>query len=65
MDLTIPYTFYPIALPGWIAWILFLTAMAVASVSAWRAAGREGGWQGFARGRQAWCASWPQRWSHR
>jgi len=28
MDLTIPYTFYPIALPGWIAWVLFVTAMA-------------------------------------
>lgn len=23
MDLTIPYTFYPIALPHWIAWVLF------------------------------------------
>lgn len=28
MDLTIPYTFYPIALPHWIAWLLFLLAMA-------------------------------------
>ena len=28
MDLTIPYTFYPIALPHWIAWALFLTAVA-------------------------------------
>jgi hypothetical protein len=28
MDLTIPYTFYPLALPGWIAWILFLIAIA-------------------------------------
>lgn len=27
MDLTIPYTFYPLALPHWIAWILFLLAM--------------------------------------
>jgi hypothetical protein len=27
MDLTIPYTFYPIALPHWIAWALFLVAM--------------------------------------
>ena len=27
MDLTIPYTFYPIALPHWIAWTLFLLAM--------------------------------------
>ena len=28
MDLTIPYTFYPIALQHWIAWALFLTAVA-------------------------------------
>jgi hypothetical protein len=27
VDLTIPYTFYPIALPGWIAWVLFLIAL--------------------------------------
>jgi len=27
MDLTVPYTFYPIALPHWIAWTLFLGAM--------------------------------------
>ncbi len=27
MDLTIPYTFSPTAMPGWIAWILLLTAM--------------------------------------
>ena len=27
MDLTVPYTFYPIALPHWIAWMLFLGAM--------------------------------------
>ena len=27
MDLTIPYTFYPLALPHWIAWMLFLGAM--------------------------------------
>lgn len=27
MDLTIPYTFYPLALPGWVAWLLFLTAV--------------------------------------
>lgn len=29
MDLTIPYTFYPSALPGWTAWTLFLAATAV------------------------------------
>ena len=27
MDLAIPYTFYPIALPHWMAWALFLLAM--------------------------------------
>jgi hypothetical protein len=27
MDLTIPYTFYPLALPHWIAWTLFLLAL--------------------------------------
>jgi hypothetical protein len=27
MDLTIPYTFYPIALPHSIAWALFVAAM--------------------------------------
>jgi hypothetical protein len=27
VDLTIPYTFYPIALPHWIAWTLFLVAI--------------------------------------
>ena len=27
MDLTIPYTFYPLALPHWIAWVLFLLAV--------------------------------------
>jgi formate-dependent nitrite reductase membrane component NrfD len=28
MDWTIPYTFYPMALPGWISWVLFLIAIA-------------------------------------
>jgi len=28
MDLTIPYTFYPMALPHWMAWMLFLVALA-------------------------------------
>ena len=27
MDLTVPYTFYPVALPHWIAWMLFLLAV--------------------------------------
>jgi hypothetical protein len=29
MDLTIPYTFYPLTLSGWIAWTLFLAATAL------------------------------------
>jgi len=28
MDLTVPYTFYPTALPHWIAWTLFSVAVA-------------------------------------
>jgi hypothetical protein len=27
MDLTVPYTFYPLALPHWIAWTLFALAV--------------------------------------
>jgi hypothetical protein len=27
MDLTVPYTLYPLALPHWIAWTLFALAM--------------------------------------
>jgi hypothetical protein len=27
MDFTVPYTFYPLALPHWIAWALFLAAV--------------------------------------
>ena len=27
MDLTLPYTFYPVALPHWIAWTLFTLAI--------------------------------------
>jgi hypothetical protein len=43
MDLTIPYTFYPIALPAWIAWTLFLTAMA-GGIGVGVARGRGRGW---------------------
>ena len=28
MDLTVPYTFYPTALPHWIAWTLFIVVAA-------------------------------------
>jgi hypothetical protein len=33
VDVTIPYTFYPLALPHWIAWMLFLLAVVVGAVS--------------------------------
>ena len=40
MDIRVPYTFYPLALPHWIAWTLFLLAMlsgaAVGVVRIWR-----------------------------
>jgi hypothetical protein len=43
VDLTIPYTFYPIALPHWIAWTLFLVAvLGGAAVGVLR--GRRRGW---------------------
>jgi hypothetical protein len=28
MNLTVPYTFYPLVLPHWIAWMLFMLAIA-------------------------------------
>lgn len=43
MDLTIPYTFYPTALPHWIASTLFLVAMLGASAVA-IVRGRTRGW---------------------
>jgi hypothetical protein len=43
MDLTIPYTFYPLALPHWIAWTLFLIAM-LAGSAVGMARGRGRGW---------------------
>jgi hypothetical protein len=43
MDLTIPYTFYPLALPHWIAWTLFLLAT-VGGVCLGFLRGRRGGW---------------------
>jgi hypothetical protein len=42
VDLTIPYTFYPVALPHWIAWVLFLIAIAggaIAGITRGRAGG--------------------------
>jgi formate-dependent nitrite reductase membrane component NrfD len=39
MDFTVPYTFYPLALPHWIAWTLFLAAVTagagVGAVTTW------------------------------
>ena len=43
MDLTIPYTFYPLALPHWIAWTLFSIAV-LGGASAAAIAGRRRGW---------------------
>jgi hypothetical protein len=43
MDLTMPYTFYPLALPHWIAWTLFLVAMS-GGIAAGVARGRGRGW---------------------
>ncbi len=45
MDLTIPYTFYPFALPHWIAWALFLFAM-LGGALVGVALGRGRGWLG-------------------
>jgi len=43
MDLTIPYTFYPMALPHSIAWTLFLVALA-GGMAAGLVRGRTRGW---------------------
>jgi hypothetical protein len=48
MDLTIPYTFYPIALPHWIAWALFSSALLGAAAIGVLGARRDG-WQGGLR----------------
>ena len=43
MDLTLPYTFYPIALPHWIAWTLFgLALLGGGAIGVGRGLGR--GW---------------------
>jgi hypothetical protein len=41
---TIPYTFYPLALPGWIAWALFLSAT-VGGITVGIARGQGRGWR--------------------
>jgi hypothetical protein len=33
IDLTIPYTFYPLALPHWISWTLVLSAITIGAVA--------------------------------
>ncbi|HZI80559.1 MAG TPA: hypothetical protein VFD69_13650 [Vicinamibacterales bacterium] len=43
MDLTIPYTFYPLVLPHWIAWALFSTAT-LGGAAVGVVAGRRRGW---------------------
>ena len=43
MDLTIPYTFYPLALPHWIAWALFSAAI-VGAACVGVVARRRGSW---------------------
>lgn len=43
MDLTVPYTFYPTALPHWIAWTLFVLAIA-GGVTAAVVRTRQHGW---------------------
>ena len=42
MDLTIPYTFYPIALPHWIAWTLFTLAILAGGATGLRQRSRYG-----------------------
>ena len=48
MDLTVPYTFYPIALPHRIAWLLFLLALS-GGLALGVARGRRSGWVGGIR----------------
>jgi hypothetical protein len=43
MDLRIPYTFYPIALPHWIAWVFFSAAL-LGAVATGVIGARRGGW---------------------
>ena len=43
MDLTVPYTFYPLALPHWIAWALFSLAM-LGGAAGGMVRGRGRGW---------------------
>jgi hypothetical protein len=50
MDLTIPYTFYPVALPHSIAWALFSVALALGGVWGLTKGQREGLRQGVLSG---------------
>jgi hypothetical protein len=49
MDLTVPYTFYPLALPHWIACTLFLLAM-LGGAAVGMVRGRGRGWLSFLTG---------------
>jgi hypothetical protein len=42
MDLTIPYTFYPLALPHWMAWVLFILAILGGVAAGFRQDARHG-----------------------
>ncbi len=55
MDLTIPYTFYPSALPHWLAWVLFSAAILGGGVAGTVRA-RDGRWaSGLAIGMASAC----------
>jgi hypothetical protein len=59
MDLTIPYTFYPIALPHSIAWTLFLIAL-VGGVIVGVLRGQGRGWlSGLGAAWPGWPDCWP------
>src|SRR6266545_1020404 len=50
MDLSIPYTFYPSALPHWIAWTLFFLAMLGGAAAGLARARARGLWRGLLHG---------------
>jgi hypothetical protein len=54
MDLTIPYTFYPLALPHWMAWVFFAATL-LGGAAAAVAGAQRGGW---VRGLQTGAACW-------
>ena len=56
MDLTIPYTLYPTALPHWIAWVLFAAVLVGAAMAAVLGARRSGWARGLRAGAIAGAA---------